>query len=66
MLEQKNLRLHELQACGEYELRLAGVNPPAAMKLVDNKSERKQQRYNTVEPEKIRRGGSKLATYQAP
>ena len=37
VLEQKNLRLHELQAFGEYELRLAGMNPPTAMKLVGNK-----------------------------
>jgi len=36
-----------------------------AMKIVGHKSERMHWRYNTVEPEDLRRAVSQLATYQA-
>ena len=35
------------------------------MKIIGHKSERMHRRYNTVEPEDLRRAVSQLASYQA-
>jgi hypothetical protein len=41
------------------------VDATTAMKIVGHKSERMHRRYNTVEPEDIRRAISQLAVYQS-
>jgi integrase len=61
----KNLRLHDLRHTASTNLRRAGVDATTAMKIVGHKSERMHRRYNTVEPEDLRRAVSQLATYQA-
>jgi integrase len=60
-----NLRLHDLRHTASTNLRRAGVDATTAMKIVGHKSERMHRRYNTVEPEDLRRAASQLATYQA-
>src|SRR6478672_11287925 len=60
-----NLRLHDLRHTASTNLRRAGVDATTAMKIVGYKSERMHRRYNTVEPEDLRRAVSQLATYQA-
>jgi integrase len=60
-----NLRLHDLRHTASTNLRRAGVDATTAMKIVGHKSERMHRRYNTVEPEDLRRAVSQLATYQA-
>jgi integrase len=59
-----NLRLHDLRHTASTNLRRAGVDATTAMKIVGHKSERMHRRYNTVEPEDLRRAISQLATYQ--
>jgi integrase len=61
----KNLRLHDLRHTASTNLRRAGVDATTAMKIVGHKSERMHRRYNTVEPEDLRRAVSQLASYQA-
>ena len=61
----RNLRLHDLRHTASTNLRRAGVDATTAMKIVGHKSERMHRRYNTVEPEDLRRAVSQLATYQA-
>src|SRR5215469_3426634 len=58
-----NLRLHDLRHTASTNLRRAGVDATTAMKIVGHKSERMHRRYNTVEPEDLRRAVSQLATY---
>jgi integrase len=60
-----NLRLHDLRHTASTNLRRAGVDATTAMKIVGHKSERMHRRYNTVEPEDLRRAVSQLAIYQA-
>jgi len=60
-----NLRLHDLRHTASTNLRRAGVDATTAMKIVGHKSERMHRRYNTVEPEDLRRAVSQLATYEA-
>ncbi|HET9378499.1 MAG TPA: site-specific integrase [Chthoniobacterales bacterium] len=60
-----NLRLHDLRHTASTNLRRAGVDATTAMKIVGHKSERMHRRYNTVEPEDLRRAVSQLAAYQA-
>jgi len=60
-----NLRLHDLRHTASTNLRRAGVDATTAMKIVGHKSERMHRRYNTVEPDDLRRAVSQLATYQA-
>jgi len=60
-----DLRLHDLRHTASTNLRRAGVDATTAMKIVGHKSERMHRRYNTVEPEDLRRAVSKLATYHA-
>lgn len=60
-----NLRLHDLRHTASTNLRRAGVDATTAMKIVGHKSERMHRRYNTVEPEDLRRAVSQLAMYQA-
>ena len=60
-----NLRLHDLRHTASTNLRRAGVDATTAMKIVGHKSERMHRRYNTVEPEDLRRAVSQLASYQA-
>jgi integrase len=60
-----NLRLHDLRHTASTNLRRAGVDATTAMKIVGHKSERMHRRYNTVEPEELRRAVSQLAAYQA-
>lgn len=60
-----NLRLHDLRHTASTNLRRAGVDATTAMKIVGHKSERMHRRYNTVEPEDLRRAVSQLAAYHA-
>ena len=60
-----NLRLHDLRHTASTNLRRAGVDATTAMKIVGHKSERMHRRYNTVEPDDLRRAVSRLATYHA-
>jgi integrase len=60
-----NLRLHELRHTASTNLRWAGVDATTAMKIVGHKSERMHRRYNTVEPEDLRRAVTQLAAYHA-
>lgn len=60
-----NLRLHDLRHTASTNLRRAGMHPTTAIKIGGHKSERMHGRYNTVEPEDLRRAVSQLATYQA-
>ena len=60
-----NLRLHDLRHAPSTNLRRTGVDATTAMKIVGHKSERMHRRYNTVEPEDLRRAVSQLATYHA-
>lgn len=60
-----NLRLHDLRHTASTNLRRAGVDTMTAMKIVGHKSERMHRRYNTVEPEDLRRAVSQLASYHA-
>ena len=60
-----NFRLHDLRHTASTNLRRAGVDATTAMKIVGHKSERMHRRYNTVEPEDLRRAVSQLASYQA-
>ena len=60
-----NLRLHDLRHTASTNLRRAGVDATTAMKIVGHKSERMHRRYNTVEPEDLRRAVSQLASYHA-
>ena len=60
-----NLRLHDLRHMASTNLRRAGVDATTAMKIVGHKSERMHRRYNTVEPEDLRRAVSQLASYHA-
>lgn len=60
-----HLRLHDLRHTACTNLRRAGVDATTAMKIVGHKSERMHRRYNTVEPEDLRRAVSQLAKYQA-
>ncbi|MDE3051020.1 MAG: site-specific integrase, partial [Nitrospirota bacterium] len=57
------LRLHDLRHTASTNLRRAGVDATTAMKIVGHKSERMHRRYNTVEPEDLRRAVSQLASY---
>lgn len=59
------LRLHDLRHSACTNLRRAGVDATTAMKIVGHKSEHMHRRYNTVEPEDLRRAASQLASYQA-
>lgn len=59
-----NLRLHDLRHTASTNLRRAGVDATTSMRIVGHKSERMHRRYNTVEPEDLRRAVSQLATYQ--
>ena len=59
------LRLHDLRHTASTNLRRAGVDPTTAMKIVGHKSERMHRRYNTVEPEDLRRAVFQLAAYQS-
>ncbi len=63
--EITNLRLHDLWHTASTNLRRAGVDATTAMKIVGHKSERMHRRYNTVEPEDLRRAVSQLTSYQA-
>jgi integrase len=58
-----NLRLHDLRHTASTNLRRAGVDATTAMKIVGHKSERMHRRYNTVEPEDLRRAVLQLASY---
>jgi len=60
-----NLWLHGLRHTARTNLRRAGVDATTVMKIVGHKSERMHRRYNTVEPEDLRRAVSQLATYHA-
>ena len=60
-----NFRLHDLRHTASTNLRRAGVDATTAMKIVGHKSEHMHRRYNTVEPEDLRRAVSQLASYQA-
>lgn len=60
-----NFRLHDLRHTASTNLRRAGVDAMTAMKIVGHKSEHMHRRYNTVEPEDLRRAVSRLASYQA-
>ncbi len=60
-----NFRLHDLRHTASTNLRRAWVDATTAMKIVGHKSERMHRRYNTVEPEDLRRAVSQLASYQA-
>ena len=60
-----NLRFHHLRHTASTDLRRAGVDATTAMKIVGHKSERMHRRYNTVEPEDLRRAVSQLAAYQS-
>jgi integrase len=60
-----NLRLHGPRHSASTNLRRAGVDATTAMKIVGHKSERMHRRYNTVEPEDLRRAISQLAAYHA-
>lgn len=60
-----NFRLHDLRHTASTNLRRAGVDATTAMKIVGHKSERMHRRYNTVEPEDLRRAVSQLASYHA-
>ena len=60
-----NFRLHDLRHTASTNLRRAGVDAMTAMKIIGHKSERMHRRYNTVEPEDLRRAVSQLASYQA-
>ena len=60
-----NLRLHDLRHTASTNLRRAGVDATTAMKIIGHKSERMHRRYNTVDPEDLRRAVGQLATYQA-
>lgn len=60
-----NFRLHDLRHTASTNLRRAGVDATTAMKIIGHKSERMHRRYNTVEPEDLRRAVSQLASYQA-
>ncbi len=59
-----DLRLHDLRHTTRTNLRRAGVDATTAMKIVGHKSARKHRRYNTVEPEDLRRAVSQLTSYQ--
>jgi len=59
------LHLHDLRHTACTNLRRAGVDATTAMKIVGHKSEHMHRRYNTVEPEDLRRAVSQLASYQA-
>jgi len=59
------VRLHDLRHTASTNLRRAGVDATTAMKVVGHKSERMHRRYNTVEPEDLRRIISQLASFQA-
>ena len=58
------LRPHDLRHTACTNLRRAGVDATTAMKIVGHKSEHMHRRYNTVEPEDLRRAVSQLASYQ--
>jgi len=60
-----HLHLHDLRHTACTNLRRAGVDATTAMKIVGHKSEHMHRRYNTVEPEDLRRAVSQLASYQA-
>ena len=60
-----NLRWHDLRHTASTNLTRAGVDATTAMKIVGHKSERMHRRYNTVEPEDLRRAVSQLAAYHA-
>lgn len=60
-----NFRLHDLRHTASTNLRRAGVDAMTAMKIVGHKSEHMHRRYNTVQPEDLRRAVSQLASYQA-
>lgn len=60
-----DFRLHDLRHTASTNLRRAGVDTMTAMKIVGHKSEHMHRRYNTVEPEDLRRAVSRLASYQA-
>jgi integrase len=60
-----NFRLHDLRHTATTNLRRAGVDATTAMKIIGHKSERMHRRYNTVEPEDLRRAIAQLASYQA-
>ena len=60
-----SLRLHDLRHTASTNLRRPGVDATTALKIVGHKSERVHRRYNTVEPEDLRRAVAQLATYQA-
>ena len=57
----RNLRLHDLRHTASTNLRRAGVDATTAMKIVGQKSERMHRRYNSVEPENLRRAVSQPA-----
>ena len=59
------LHLHDLRHTACTNLRRAGVDATTAMKIVGHKSEHMHRRYNTVEPEDLRRAVSQLTSYQA-
>ena len=60
-----NFRLHDLRHTASTNFRRAGVDATTAMKIVGHKSEYMHRRYNTVEPEDLRRAVFQLASYQA-
>ena len=60
-----SFRLHDLRHTASTNLRRAGVDATTAMKIIGHKSERMHRRYNTVEPEDLRRAVSQLASYHA-
>ena len=60
-----NVRLHDLRHTASTNLRRAGVDATTAMKIIGHKPERMHRRYNTEEPEDLRRAVSQLASFQA-
>ena len=60
-----NFRLHDLRHTASTNLRRSGVDATTAMKIVGHKSELMHRRYNTVEPEDLRRAVSQLGAYHA-
>ena len=56
--------LHDLRHTACTNLRRAGVDATTAMRIVGHKPEHMHRRYNTVEPEDLRRAVAQLASYQ--
>ena len=59
-----NLRIHDFRHTASTNLRRAGVDTATAMKIVGHKSDRMHRRYNTIEPEDLRRAAAQLHAYR--